>query len=76
MSSRALIVKVKKDENGNITDVMLNNGSIYSINEALTMSMQGLVEHIIVKRSKDGTEYYRDNPTTLGDDSFNHLPEF
>lgn len=76
MGARLLIVKVKKDPDGRITDVMLNNGEVYPIDEAISMSREGLIEEIIVKEGENGREYYRNNPTSLWDDSFYHLPEF
>lgn len=76
MDNRLLVVKVKRNSNGRVTDVMLNNGEVHPIDEALRMSGDGLVERIIVKQGESGMEYYRDNPTSIGDDSFEHLPEF
>ena len=76
MDNKALIVKVKKNPKGAITDVMLNNGNVYSIDEAILMASDGLIENIIVKQGKDGRDYLRDNPTSLGDDNFNNLPQF
>lgn len=76
MASRALVVRVKKDSNGNVKDIMLDNGQIHSIDEALEMSRKGLIEDIVIKHGENGTEYYRRSPTTHGDDSFDHLPQF
>jgi hypothetical protein len=76
MSSKALIVKVKRDSGGNISHVMLSDGSIHSIREALDMSRDGLVENIVVKQGEGGRKYYRDHPTSLGLDNFDHIPEF
>lgn len=76
MNNKLLIVKVKKNSNGDVTDVMLNDGSIYSIDEAISMSKDGSIEDIIIKKGKDGIEYYRNNPTGLGNLNFNNIPEF
>lgn len=76
MDNKGLIVKVKKNQIGGVTDVMLNNGNVYSINEAILMAKDGLIEDIIVKEGSDGREYLRNNPTSFGDDNFNNLPEF
>lgn len=43
MEDKARIIKVKKNPNGDITDVMLQNGNVYSINEAITMAEDGLI---------------------------------
>jgi hypothetical protein len=76
MTARQLIVKVRKNSKGEITDVMLNNGKVCSIDEAIEMSKNGQIEDIIVKEGSEGRQYYRNNPTSLGDDNFNHIPEF
>lgn len=76
MDNRLLVVKIRRNPDGEITDVMLHNGEVYPIDEALRMSEDGLVEKIIVRQGENGREYYRDNPTSIGDDSFEHIPEF
>jgi hypothetical protein len=76
MDRKALVVKVKKNNDGEITDVMLDNGKVHSIDEAISLSRDGYIEDIIVKQGENGKEYYRNNPTSLGDDSFHHIPEF
>lgn len=76
MNRKALIVQVSLDNNGNVSNVMLDNGEIHSINEALLRSKKGLIENIITKQTENGIQYFRDNPTPLGDDSLNNLPKF
>lgn len=73
---RALIVKIKKNDTGEVTDVMLDNGKVYSIDEAISMSESGFIEDIIIKQGQNKREYYRDSPTNRGNDSFDHLPLF
>lgn len=76
MTQKLLVVRVKKDSYGNVTDVMLNNGEVMPINKALLMSKNGIVEDIIVKHGENGAEYYRAHPTHIGEDSFEHIPQF
>lgn len=76
MNSKSLIVKVRKNSSGNITGVMLNTGEIYPIDDAVSMSKKGLIEDIVVKKNNGKFEYFRNNSTNHGDDSFNNLPQF
>lgn len=76
MDHKGLVVKVRRDINGCVTHVMLDDGSVYPMEEALSMSKKGLIENIIVKQGENGPQYFRDHPTTLGIDDFDHLPEF
>jgi len=75
-SEAAEIIKVRKNSSGDITDVMLDNGNIYSINEAIMMAKVGLIQGVNVSRSKDGREYLRRNPNDNRDDNLDNLPTF
>jgi len=76
MGSKGIIVKVKRNPEGEITHVMLNTGEVYTIDEAISLSQKGFIENIIVKEGQNGKEYYRDHPTSLGDLNFDFIPEF
>ena len=72
----AEIVKVRKNSDGNITDVMLDNGNIYSLDEAIMMAKVGLIKGVNVARSKNGREYLRSDPNDDRDDNLDNLPTF
>ncbi|NMA33791.1 MAG: DUF3892 domain-containing protein [Clostridiaceae bacterium] len=72
----AEIVKVRKNSDGNITDVMLDNGNIYSLDEAIMMAKVGLIQGVNVARSKNGREYLRSDPNDDRDDNLDNLPTF
>ena len=44
MNNKAIVVKVKKNPYGEITDVVLDNGNVYSISEAISMVDAGIIE--------------------------------
>lgn len=46
MKDKTRIVKVKKNPNGDITDVMLENGNVYSVDEAEMMARDGLISGV------------------------------
>ncbi|WP_432401461.1 DUF3892 domain-containing protein [Wukongibacter sp. M2B1] len=76
MKDTASIIKVKKNHDGDITDVMLENGNVYSIDEALNMAKHGIIDGVNVGRAKNGREFLRSNPNGLRSDNLDNLPTF
>jgi tRNA-dihydrouridine synthase len=70
------IIKVRKNAKGNITDIMLDNGNVYSISEAIMMAKDGLIEGVNVGRAKDGREFLRSDPNGTENDNLDNLPTF
>lgn len=76
MQDTARIIKVKKNPDGDITDVMLQNGNVYSIDEAVTMARDGLISDVSVGRAKNGREYLRSSPNDSQEDNLDSKPTF
>lgn len=76
MDNKSKIVKVKKNPDGDITDVMLENGNVYSINEAIMMAKDGLIEGVNASKAKNGREYLRSNPNNNDYDNLDNLETF
>lgn len=76
MNSKSRIVKVKKNPDGDITDVILDNGNVYSINEAIMMAKDELIEGVNVGKAKNGREYLRSNPNGNESDNLDNMPTF
>jgi len=72
MGSR--IQKVRKNEDGDITAVMLDNGKVYDIEEAVRMAKNGQIDGVIVGRAKNGREYLRSEPNDNPNDNLDNLP--
>lgn len=70
------IIKVKKNPEGDITDVMLENGNVYSINEAIMMAKDGHIEGVNVGKAKNGREYLRGNPNEDENDNLDQMTTF
>lgn len=70
------IKKVRKNAKGSITDVMLDNGNVYSISEAIIMAKDELIEGVNVGRAKDGSEFLRSDPNGTENDNLDNLPTF
>jgi hypothetical protein len=76
MVDQAKIIKVKKNPDGDITDVMLDNGNVYSINEAMMMAKDDLISGVNVSEAKSGRNYLKSNPNGSKGDNLDNLPEF
>ncbi|MBD7912867.1 MULTISPECIES: DUF3892 domain-containing protein [Clostridium] len=76
MDDKSKVVKVKKNPDGDITDVMLENGNVYSIDEAIMMAKDHLIEGVNVGKSRNGREYLRSNPNDNESDNLDNKPTF
>ena len=72
----AKIIKVKKNKDGMISEVMLENGIILPINHAILRAKEGLIDGAIAIRGKDGGEYLRTDPNSYPIDNLMDLPTF
>ncbi|MCG9969052.1 DUF3892 domain-containing protein [Pelotomaculum terephthalicicum JT] len=69
------IDKVKKNAEGDITDVMIDN-NVYGIDEAIMMARDGKIEGVNVAKAKSGKEYLRSNPDSSETNNLDNLPTF
>lgn len=69
------IEKVKKNAEGDITDVMMN-GNVYSIREAILLAKDGKIEGVNVAEARNGREYLRSNPDGSPENNLDNLPAF
>lgn len=76
MADKGRIVKVRKDGDGDITNVMLEDGTAYTLDEAIRMTEQGNINGVTIGKSKSGTQYLRSNPDGDPDNNLDQLPTF
>ncbi|MCT4606812.1 MAG: DUF3892 domain-containing protein [Marinisporobacter sp.] len=70
------IIKVRKNADGDITDVMLEDGNIYEISDAIMLAKHHKIEGVNVGRTKNGNEFLRSNPNNNTNDNLDNLPMF
>lgn len=75
-NTKTKIIKVRKNSEGDITDVMLENGNVYSIDEAILLVKDHIIDGVNVGKSKNGREYLRSNPNGDDSDNLDSLPTF
>lgn len=51
------IVKVKKDSTGGITEVMIETGNVFTLNEAIMLVKDGVIEGLDIGTSQSGREF-------------------
>ena len=76
MSERHKIVKIKKDEDGDIAEVMLADGTVHPLNHAILMAKHGQIENVNVGRGKDGGEFLRSDSDNSVENNLSNLPTF
>lgn len=76
MNKSIKITKIKKNSDGNITDVMLENGEVVPINHAIMMAKDYEIEGVGVFKGKNGGEFLVADPDIMSTDNLNDLPTF
>lgn len=76
MDGKTKITKVRKNPDGDITDVILTDGNVYSVDQAIILARDGVIEGVNVGRAKNGREYLRSNPNGDTLDNLDNLPQF
>lgn len=76
MNNANTIVKVRKNEDGDITNVMMQDGTVFPIDEAITMTRDKKIQGVNVGKSKNGTEFLRADPDGDVSNNLDQLPTF
>ena len=76
MSDNLKIIKIKKNEDGDISDIMLEDGNVLPINHAILMAKNGKIDGTIVVRGEDGGEFIRTDPNSYTRHALADLPTF
>lgn len=76
MNSENKIIKVKKNDDGVVTDVMFENGHVCPLNHVILMAKNGAVEGFNVVRGKNGGEYLSADPNSSDVQDLDDMPRF
>ena len=76
MNENKEIIKIKKNKNGNVTDVMLEDGNVLPLNHAILMAKEDEIEGVTVVRGKNGGEFLKADPNGVMSDDLKDLPKF
>ena len=70
------VEKVRKNSEGDITEVMLDDGRVYSVEEAITLVAENKINGVNVSKSKSGKMFLRSNPDSDTSNNLDQLPFF
>jgi len=70
------ITNVRKNTDGDITAVKLENNQEVNIQEAIAMTNEGKIEGVNVSYAKNGRAYLRSNPNGMQQDNLDQMPTF
>ena len=76
MNEKNKISKVKKNTDGDITDVMFEDGTVCPIEQAVALAKDSKIEGVNVGRAKNGREFLRSNPNENENDNLDKIPTF
>lgn len=76
MNEQNKISKVKKNTDGDITDVMFDDGTVHPIEQAVKLAKESKIEGVNVGRAKNGREFLRSNPNGNENDNLDKIPTF
>lgn len=76
MENNIKIKKIRKNEEGQITDLMTDDGEIFPMNHAIMLARDHKIEGIGVFKGENGGEFLVPESDILGIDNLNDLPKF
>jgi hypothetical protein len=70
------IIQVKKNQDGDITDVKFDDGKQATVQQAIDMARNNQIEGVMVGKAKNGRETLRSQPNNTQADNLSNLPTF
>ena len=70
------IVKVRKNDDGDITNVLTDTGEELNVSKAMAMAKRGNVESVIVGKNRNGNDVIKSSPNNTTEDNLDNLPTF
>ena len=70
------IVKVRKNSDGDITNVLTSTGEELDVSKAIALAKTGAVESVIVGKNRNGNDVIKSSPNDIKEDNLDNLPTF
>ncbi len=70
------IVKVRKNQDGDITNIMTNTGEVMTATQAVASARAGQLDSTVVKKNRNGVDVISSTPRTSPDQILDNLPSF
>jgi len=68
------IVKVRKNADGDITNMLTSTGEELDVSKAVALAKSGAVESVVVGKNRNGNDVIKSSPNSSVD--LNNLPDF
>ncbi|NEW05373.1 DUF3892 domain-containing protein [Paenibacillus sp. SYP-B3998] len=75
-STKAQVVAVRKNGDGDIIQLQLSSGDIVDYKQAQQLAKDGQIEHVNVFRGRDGDEHLRSDADGDPSNNLDQLPTF
>ncbi|MBU3179501.1 DUF3892 domain-containing protein [Clostridium estertheticum] len=70
------IVKVRKNADGDITNVLTSAGEELDVSKAVALAKVGTVESVIVGKNRNGNDVIKSSSNSTTEDNLDNLPTF
>ena len=70
------IVKVRKNAEGDITNVLTSTGEELDVSKVVALAKMGTVESVVVGKNRNGNDIIRSSPNSITEDNLDNLPVF
>ena len=70
------IVKVRKNGDGDITNVLTSTGEELDVSTAVALAKSGTVESVVVGKNRNGNDVIKSSPNSSIEDNLDNLPTF
>lgn len=70
------IVKVRKNQDGDITNVLTSTGEELDVSKAVALAKAGTVESVVVGKNRNGNDVIKSSPNSKTEDNLDNLPIF
>lgn len=70
------IVKVRKNADGDITNVLTSTGEELDVSKAVALAKVGTVDSVVVVKNRNGNDVIKSSPKSTTEDNLDNLPNF
>ncbi|KGK87300.1 DUF3892 domain-containing protein [Clostridium sp. HMP27] len=70
------IIKIRKNNDGDITNVLTDDNIQRSLTEAVALAKRGKLDSIIVQKNQNGVNTIASSPKSNEENNLNNLPTF
>jgi hypothetical protein len=70
------IVKIRKNADGDITNVLTSTGEELDVSKAVALAKSGTVESVVVGKNRNGNDVIKSSPNSTTQDNLDNLPTF